>query len=105
MSAFKAANPQSKFEDFIRWYSPKDWQASSENGKIKEKANLELFLNRKFNSILTETEGEEEFNLSARMSTSGNVWRKLWDDAMPVPACEQVSFYLQQFIINNLSII
>lgn len=34
MSAFKAANPQSEFEDFIRWHSPKDWQAYNEIGKI-----------------------------------------------------------------------
>lgn len=25
MQSFKAANPQAKIEDFIRWYSPKDW--------------------------------------------------------------------------------
>jgi len=26
MEAFKAANPRAKMEDFIRWYSPKDWE-------------------------------------------------------------------------------
>lgn len=26
MEAFKAANPRGKMEDFIRWYSPKDWE-------------------------------------------------------------------------------
>ncbi|KAK4403990.1 Rab3 GTPase-activating protein catalytic subunit [Sesamum angolense] len=26
MSAFKAANPEAVFEDFIRWHSPKDWE-------------------------------------------------------------------------------
>nr|CAB3496212.1 unnamed protein product [Digitaria exilis] len=25
MSAFKAANPDAVFEDFIRWHSPGDW--------------------------------------------------------------------------------
>lgn len=65
MSAFKAANPQGKFEDFIRWYSPRDWQECSELG-------------------------ENEFSLSARMSVPGNVWQELWEDAMPVPASEQV---------------
>lgn len=26
MEAFKAANPKGKIEDFMRWYSPKDWE-------------------------------------------------------------------------------
>lgn len=26
MEAFKAANPRGRMEDFIRWYSPKDWE-------------------------------------------------------------------------------
>ena len=26
MSAFKAANPDAIFEDFIRWHSPGDWE-------------------------------------------------------------------------------
>lgn len=25
MESFKAANPNGKLEDFIRWYSPRDW--------------------------------------------------------------------------------
>lgn len=25
MESFKAANPRAKIEDFIRWYSPRDW--------------------------------------------------------------------------------
>lgn len=25
MESFKAANPNGKIEDFIRWYSPRDW--------------------------------------------------------------------------------
>lgn len=29
MSAFKAANPSAVLEDFIRWYSPKDWISES----------------------------------------------------------------------------
>lgn len=32
MEAFKAANPRGKMEDFIRWYSPKDWE-QVQNGK------------------------------------------------------------------------
>jgi len=36
MSAFKAANPDAVFEDFIRWHSPGDWQndGGQENGPM-----------------------------------------------------------------------
>lgn len=32
MESFKAANPRAKIEDFIRWYSPRDWIESE--GKL-----------------------------------------------------------------------
>lgn len=32
MESFKAANPNGKIEDFIRWYSPRDW-IEDENGE------------------------------------------------------------------------
>lgn len=28
IQAFKAANPQARFEDFVRWHSPRDWSPS-----------------------------------------------------------------------------
>lgn len=31
MESFKAANPNGKLEDFIRWYSPRDWIEDNEN--------------------------------------------------------------------------
>lgn len=30
MESFKAANPNGKIEDFIRWYSPRDWIESDQ---------------------------------------------------------------------------
>lgn len=35
MEAFKAANPQCVFADFIRWYSPRDW-IEEESGEVDE---------------------------------------------------------------------
>ncbi|KAJ4972408.1 hypothetical protein NE237_005507 [Protea cynaroides] len=77
MSAFKAANPDAVFEDFIRWHSPGDW----ENEEIKEKR----------------TSADEGLKngwpprgrLSERMSERGNSWRKFWNEAPPLPASEQ----------------
>lgn len=43
MESFKAANPNGKIEDFIRWYSPRDW-IESEQGMIKSLNNLKMQL-------------------------------------------------------------
>ncbi|XP_030383512.1 rab3 GTPase-activating protein catalytic subunit [Scaptodrosophila lebanonensis] len=65
MEAFKAANPRGQMEDFIRWYSPKDWeQVEDESGKISHQ-------------------------LSVRMTTPGNTWQTVWQQAQPVPVARQ----------------
>uniref|UniRef100_A0A0K8UUP4 Rab3 GTPase-activating protein catalytic subunit n=3 Tax=Bactrocera latifrons TaxID=174628 RepID=A0A0K8UUP4_BACLA len=61
MEAFKAANPKGKMEDFIRWYSPKDWE--------KDEFGV----------------GQ----LSARMRIPGNTWQTVWKQAQPVAANKQ----------------
>ncbi|XP_011194771.2 rab3 GTPase-activating protein catalytic subunit [Zeugodacus cucurbitae] len=61
MEAFKAANPKGKMEDFIRWYSPKDW----------------------------ETDDSGMAQLSARMRVPENTWQTVWKQAQPVPASKQ----------------
>ncbi|XP_067618904.1 rab3 GTPase-activating protein catalytic subunit isoform X2 [Eurosta solidaginis] len=63
MEAFKAANPKAKLEDFIRWYSPKDWEEDAEH--------------------------PHSGKLSARMQVPGNTWQTVWQEAQPVPASKQ----------------
>ncbi|XP_036341077.1 rab3 GTPase-activating protein catalytic subunit-like isoform X1 [Rhagoletis pomonella] len=62
MEAFKAANPKGKMGDFIRWYSPKDWEEDDQLGVGR---------------------------LSARMQAPGNIWQTVWQQAQPVPASKQ----------------
>lgn len=69
MSAFKAANPDAVFEDFIRWHSPKDWEDD--------------------NSPSSSLKWPPGGRLSERMSDPGNSWRKIWNDAPSLPASEQ----------------
>lgn len=79
MSAFKAANPDAVFEDFIRWHSPGDW----ESDVTKESGSS--------NSLATEGSKDDwppRGRLSKRMSESGNLWRKIWNDALALPASE-----------------
>lgn len=71
MSAFKAANPDAVFEDFIRWHSPRDWES---DGKAMEGSNKEW---------------PPRGRLSERMSEKGNAWRKIWNEAPRLPASEQ----------------
>ncbi|XP_071715743.1 uncharacterized protein [Rutidosis leptorrhynchoides] len=73
MSAFKAANPDAVFEDFIRWHSPKDWEEKDDNAE----------------SASSKKKWPPSGKLSDRMSESGNSWRKIWNDAPPLPASDQ----------------
>lgn len=74
MSAFKAANPEAVFEDFIRWHSPGDWV----NGIGSESSKS-----------LAEDDLPPQGRLSQRMSEQGNMWRKIWNEAPALPASEQ----------------
>lgn len=69
MESFKAANPGCSLEDFVRWYSPRDYV---EEEVIDEKGNVVL-------------KGE----LSARMKIPSNMWVEAWETAKPVPARRQ----------------
>ncbi|KAG8063766.1 hypothetical protein GUJ93_ZPchr0003g17722 [Zizania palustris] len=71
MSAFKAANPDAVFEDFIRWHSPGDWVSEG---------NADGY-----------SGWPPKGKLSQRMSEHGNVWRKIWNDAPALPVSEQRS--------------
>ncbi|KAJ3175098.1 Rab3 GTPase-activating protein catalytic subunit [Geranomyces variabilis] len=62
MMAFKAANPGCGIEDFVRWWSPRDW-IEDEDGKGGA--------------------------LSARMKEPGNLWVEMWEAAPAVPAVDQ----------------
>ncbi|XP_029053343.1 rab3 GTPase-activating protein catalytic subunit [Osmia bicornis bicornis] len=67
MESFKAANPGAVLEDFIRWYSPRDWV--EDDG--------------------TDEWGQPTGHLSARMLIPNNPWSTSWNSAQPVPAHRQ----------------
>ncbi|XP_041431611.1 rab3 GTPase-activating protein catalytic subunit isoform X1 [Xenopus laevis] len=69
MESFKAANPGCCLEDFVRWYSPRDY--------IEEEV-----MDDKGNKIF---KGE----LSARMKIPNNMWVEAWETAKPIPARRQ----------------
>lgn len=68
MESFKAANPIGKLEDFIRWYSPRDWieESTDERDPFGRKGHL-----------------------SDRMMIPGNTWQTVWNSAKPVPSRRQ----------------
>ncbi|PHT62932.1 hypothetical protein T459_33219 [Capsicum annuum] len=70
MSAFRAANPDAVFEDFIRWHSPRDWETDDSMEK-------------------STNDWPPRGKLSERMSERANSWRKIWNEAPPLPASEQ----------------
>ncbi|XP_078160295.1 rab3 GTPase-activating protein catalytic protein isoform X3 [Carex rostrata] len=72
MSAFKAANPNAVFEDFIRWHSPGDWETDVTEGSSVNKLNW-----------------PPKGRLSQRMSEHGNMWRKIWNESPALSISEQ----------------
>ncbi|XP_048136041.1 rab3 GTPase-activating protein catalytic subunit isoform X6 [Rhodamnia argentea] len=80
MSAFKAANPEAVFEDFIRWHSPGDWETDD---------TLKSEPSSGFASVSSKDDWPPRGRLSQRMSERGNLWRKIWNDAPSLPASEQ----------------
>lgn len=80
MSAFKAANPDAVFEDFIRWHSPGDWL--NDDGKENGPSGIPAVEDLKEN-------WPPQGRLSQRMSEHGNLWRKIWNEAPAVSASEQ----------------
>lgn len=73
MSAFKAANPNAVFEDFIRWHSPGDWETDDKTeGSSVNKLNW-----------------PPKGRLSQRMSEHGNMWRKIWNESPALSISEQ----------------
>lgn len=68
MESFKAANPGAVIEDFIRWYSPRDWVEEEEIDEW----------------------GQKKGHLSPRMMIEdNNIWQEMWTVAKPVPANRQ----------------
>ncbi|XP_071390489.1 rab3 GTPase-activating protein catalytic subunit isoform X2 [Centroberyx affinis] len=69
MESFKAANLGCVLEDFVRWYSPRDYV---EEEVVDERGD-------------TVVKGE----LSARMKIPGNMWVEAWETARATPARRQ----------------
>ncbi|KAJ3219647.1 Rab3 GTPase-activating protein catalytic subunit [Clydaea vesicula] len=65
MEAFKAANPGSCIEDFVRWHSPRDFQFD-DDGKGY---------------------------LSDRMKDPKNLWQEFWRKTKPIPISKQKSLF------------
>ncbi|KAM6987009.1 rab3 GTPase-activating protein catalytic subunit [Aplochiton taeniatus] len=69
MESFKAANPGCCLDDFVRWYSPRDF--------VEEEVVDEL------------GETVVRGDLSARMKIPGNMWVEAWETARATPARRQ----------------
>ncbi|KAM3231761.1 rab3 GTPase-activating protein catalytic subunit isoform X3 [Capsicum chacoense] len=80
MSAFRAANPDAVFEDFIRWHSPRDWETDDSMEKVVSHTNA---------MVESTNDWPPRGKLSERMSERANSWRKIWNEAPPLPASEQ----------------
>lgn len=83
MAAFKAANPESVFEDFIRWHSPGDWIEDS----LDKTMEGHECIGQENNDI--KNSWPPRGRLSERMSEAGNSWHQIWSYVQAAPASEQ----------------
>ncbi|XP_063070153.1 rab3 GTPase-activating protein catalytic subunit [Engraulis encrasicolus] len=79
MESFKAANPGCCLEDFVRWYSPRDYVEEEVEVEVADESGEGATTTRK------EVRGE----LSARMKIPGNMWVEAWETAKVTPARRQ----------------
>nr|XP_012571332.1 rab3 GTPase-activating protein catalytic subunit isoform X4 [Cicer arietinum]XP_027190603.1 rab3 GTPase-activating protein catalytic subunit isoform X4 [Cicer arietinum] len=83
MSAFKAANPDAIFEDFIRWHSPGDWEEDDDPQSSESSSSNALDIKKSKDSW------PPHGRLSKRMSEHGNLWRKIWNSSPALPVSDQ----------------
>lgn len=89
MESFKAANPNGKLEDFIRWYSPRDWIEEEDDEEVENPS---------------EPKRRVKGHLSPRMLIPGNTWQTVWAASKPVAARRQVSCYFLLILYSEISI-
>ena len=81
MESFKAANPGSIFEDFIRWFSPRDLIETEELEDHSKKEDTKQKSSDEIKTI--------KVDLSSRMKIADNIWVDMWRQAKPVAAERQ----------------
>ncbi|KAI9115710.1 hypothetical protein K1719_013379 [Acacia pycnantha] len=89
MQAFKAANPGCIMEDFVRWYSPPDWNEREPSTEAQESLDGSDSLSYRG-------------SLSLRMQKEGNLWRELWEAAKPVPAAKQAPLFDEALAVEGI---
>lgn len=81
MQAFKACNAGATLADFVRWYSPSDWEET----KASEHPEPPIAGEEPEGCEPTHAPGR----LSARMSAKDSLWAQLFASAQPLPVHEQ----------------
>lgn len=110
MESFKAANPGCILEDFVRWYSPRDYiEAEEEEEGMASRDETENEVENitdtstekpssgaeaassKVSPFATSLPGQykRRGQLSQRMQIPGNMWVEVWQSARHVPARRQ----------------
>ncbi|XP_034678851.1 uncharacterized protein LOC117909054 isoform X3 [Vitis riparia] len=89
MQAFKAANPGSILEDFVRWHSPPDWTDTEPSDECKDTFDGGDSLSAR---------GQ----LSSRMRKEGNLWCELWKTAKPLPAVKQAPLFDEDLAVEGI---
>jgi len=90
MEAFKAANPNAEFEDFVRWQSPRDWIVE-DDGEEREDLNNDEY-------------DKKHGHLSMRMMEPDNLWIEIWKKSKAIPITKQIPLFEYKDIAEKILI-
>ncbi|KAG4085331.1 hypothetical protein H8356DRAFT_964723 [Neocallimastix lanati (nom. inval.)] len=90
MEAFKAANPNAIFEDFVRWQSPRDWIVE-DNGEDQDVLDEDAY-------------NKKHGRLSMRMTEPGNLWIEIWKKSKAIPINKQEPIFDYKDIAEKILI-
>jgi hypothetical protein len=90
MEAFKAANPNAEFEDFVRWQSPRDWIVE-DSDEDKESLDEDAY-------------NKKHGHLSMRMMEPGNLWIEIWKKSKAIPINKQEPIFQYKDIAEKILI-
>ncbi|RVW40199.1 Rab3 GTPase-activating protein catalytic subunit [Vitis vinifera] len=114
MQAFKAANPGSILEDFVRWHSPPDWTDTEPSDEFKDTFDGGDSLSARGQlSSRMRKEGILLYYISVNAAMYivfyfwfsfhlGNLWCELWKTAKPLPAVKQAPLFDEDLAVEGI---
>lgn len=89
----QAANPDAVIEDFVRWYSPRDWEADGSESDGSTAPDTERFVSGKLSQRMRSARPVLPMSPPTHRADSQgpqqHIWHQCWADTKPARAVDQ----------------